>query len=168
MSNLLQKEKLKKMKDHSSNTLIMRRDTTASLKSSYKRRNRNATITSTPISGIYHSSKASRNSNRLKNNSICKNFETENLNRKDKGDVLHRHRINSYCPSPYMSLSMDHESVNKVMKPVVRRANRTNCSSPLNKTLKYLKSKIQPRGISFSSGTRHGSNQRSNRPSTRE
>lgn len=57
----------------------MRRDTTASLKSSFRKRNRNTTVSATPFDTTNNISMMSRNSNRLNSNSICvpkSNFNT--------------------------------------------------------------------------------------------
>ena len=155
MSRLLQKEKLKKkIKNQSSNSLMKKRDTTASLKRSLKRRNRYTTITISPIGESLNNSIISRNSYRLKNNSICIPNPCNNQRRKQ--------RINSYCASPFTSLSIDPEFLKQQQqkKSVVRRYHRSNWTSPLRKTLKYLKSKIQ-RKKSISGSIRQISNKRS-------
>lgn len=123
-----------------------------SLAGSIRLRNRNTTITTAPSSNMKISTIFSRNSNRFKTNST---LVSKNSN------VLHKQRIKSYWPSPYLTMSIDQKATPTIFRPNIRKVTRTKLASPVHKTLRYLKAKIQPRKKSYLSASRHGSNKRS-------
>lgn len=126
------------------------RDTTASSKGGLRKRARNTALTLTPFGYANSTIVPSRNSYKLRNNSLCVS--------KPNGNTYHKGRINSLCPSPYTSLSMDIP----VTTPVKRSSKRIQkpSISPNNKILKYLKARIAPMKIVPARRSRHSSNKR--------